>query len=127
MDSGYYGNGYYFTTYPHYGAHYIKWRPVQQENGGFHYQAVGNTVKVTLSFLALGKSKEISDLSFQGKPCAPQHQSHYVRVTKKHFGSSSKLDFFPVSNEEKETADEIVVFETDQILPFFVVSYQRLK
>lgn len=124
-DDGYYGKGIYLTQQPKYGEHYTDLK--KKENGQF---------ELLLCWVLLGHPYAQNVVTI-GSPCKDGYDSHYVLVTKKKADSSfcqnnsdflavKNLDqFFPVIDEKQESVqgDEIVVFQSEQVLPRFVVKY----
>jgi hypothetical protein len=67
-----------------------------------------------------GEGAGFKDMSKHGKPCEEGYDSHVVHVRKRKREGSYHDDFFPDS-KENSTADELVVFHSNQILPWFLV------
>ena len=61
-----------------------------------------------------------------GSPCKKGYNSHYVLV--KNDDKTKSLDYQPC-NPETDVAeyDEVVVFDSDQVLPRYLVYYTRLE
>jgi hypothetical protein len=92
---------------------------------GFNFVQIGHTSKVLLSWILQGRLYEVTDMSKKGQPCEPGYDSHFVRVKNKRL-TNGITDFYPVKQGEQHTADEVVVFESNQILPWFLVHFQRI-
>jgi len=108
-DSGYFGQGYYFSSFPEYALSYS------------HQSCSANKpVHLIASYVCLGKSYEVKDMSFQGNPqLKPGYDSHYVRVVGPHF---YPLAMNPEYKGSYPVYDEYVVTETWRVLPRFVIT-----
>jgi hypothetical protein len=129
LDAGYYGKGYYLTTYPQYAVHYINIASMSKDT--FKMMDVGSIRKIIGGYVIPGMKKKIEDLSEFGLPKDENDgfDSHMVRVKKirKQTENVDMIDFFPIKDKGDEQADEIVVFDTRQFLPCFEISLKRIK
>ena len=121
-DDGFYGRGMYFTSDLPYACKYAKETSLGPNIRVFVFSLIlpGNPYPVT--------ERPREPGSFLGQACKPGFQSHYTVV------ESKVIKFaFPTRNEEfatlkdLETADEVVIFETAQTLPLFVVIYDATE
>jgi len=128
LDPGWYGSGWYLTTYPQYAIHYINYKGVD-DKVGFKVMQVDETAKVVAGFVLPGKSYKITNMDFYGKELEEGYDSHIVRVKFQldKFFNTGKKDFFPVNDKNEELADEIVVSNKYQFLPCFEVTFKRTK
>ena len=121
MDKGYYGQGIYSTSDIDYASMYYSGK-------GRPWVCIvcvatpGNPYPVTEPpSAATGSSKP----SHEGMACVPGYQSHYTVVNRESIQSA-----YPTTSEDVEgdlqkrwVADELVLFESGQLLPLFMVSY----
>jgi hypothetical protein len=95
--------------------------------------------KILLSWCCLGKIWAQTKIDI-GRKCESGYDSHYTLVKKKklekefcEIKSFKKLtdpkegDFYPIVENEKPDADDICVFDSDQLLPFAVITYTAEK
>ncbi len=102
-DEGWFGKGIYLTQAPKYGQYYAN---NLQKEGNF---------SLLLCWTLLGKPfPVIDDKVKRGKNCEQGFTSHYTVVNDK---------FVPFSGNEKIHGDEVVIFQSDHILPRFIVKY----
>lgn len=107
-DEGWFGKGIYLTQAPKYGQYYVN--HCQQKEGNF---------SLLLCWTLLGKPFPVVDAQVKrGKNCEPGFTSHYTVVNE---------NFVPFSGKEKIHGDELVIFESDYILPRFIVKYSLSK
>jgi hypothetical protein len=124
-DPGYYGKGYYLTTYPQYAVHYVN--IAVQSTERFKLMDVGSTRKIIGGYCIPGKKKKIEDMKEFGKLKDENDgfDSHMIRVKKQEIRMVE--DFFPTINKDDEDADEIVVFDSRQFLPCFEITLKRTQ
>lgn len=123
LDAGYYGQGTYFTSQISYARSYNK---SGRAGRVFLVSLVipGNAFPIAetpLNILedAFGKVQLTPNAAgFYGKPCQRGYQSHYTLIDKKDIKMA-----FPVEGEydPKNHADEVVIFDSTQSLPLFLV------
>ena len=132
LDDGYFGRGIYFTSSMEYAAKYTN----STKRGKVFLLSLvitGNTFPVTehpfkekqgggIEHMSdeNGKKKPVlNPLGFLEKACRAGYQSHYTVVD-----SRNVLTAFPFREKEldpEKTANEIVVFDSAQILPLFLI------
>jgi hypothetical protein len=125
LDPGYYGKGYYLTTYPQYAVHYVN--IAAQSTERFKLMDVESTRKIIGGYCIPGKKKKIEDMTEFGKLKDENDgfDSHMIRVKKQEIRKVE--DFFPTINKDDEDADEIVVFDSRQFLPCFEITLKRTQ
>ena len=122
-DAGFYGQGIYFTSNINYARQYAKKVPNEEQKViVLCLVTPGNTFPITEQpYLPNGKR---NPKGFLGKPCLPGYQSHFTIVKSGNIASA-----YPVDSLEADpaatatataTADELVIFETAQVVPLFV-------
>jgi len=117
-DGGYYGSGIYFTSNMSYASSYAERNP-KGRVFLITLVTVGNPFPVTEDpFVEEDGVMVKNPESFHGQACRPGYQSHFVRVH-----STGERRGKPVLEEcdPKFTADEVVVFESSQALPLFLI------
>jgi hypothetical protein len=90
----------------------------------------GERFQLILSNVIMGKTLTITDMSYYGKPCKPGYNSHSLIVTKQPGGAKPPPFLYrvvrkiPVIHKALSLpyGDEIVVFDTKQVLPTYIVS-----
>jgi len=136
LDEGYYGKGIYVTSDIDYALLYAR-QPAVRDGSKILILGValpGNAYPVTEPpFLITRDEKTLQQLKttnpngFLGKPFQNGYQSHYTVVESEKVSTA-----FPTSRPDFETgsqktADELVLFETDQFLPLFIVYYDLMS
>jgi hypothetical protein len=115
LDSGWYGKGYYQTTFPEYGMNYIKY-PKKPEPG--------NTYTLVGSYFNPGRVKTVATRCV-GEEIASGFDGHYVKVNQKGFPSTPHQ-----GNKDKEGsilyggveyADEYCISDGRRIYPRFLI------
>lgn len=129
LDGGWFGSGLYVTTQPQYAAHYTKYQGVDPSSMGLKFPIeVRESMQIIGGFCIPGMKKSISDFS-QYKKDDPKNgcDAHFVRVTFKKLQNVE--NFFPINKSlnEQEQADEIVLFNSSQFLPCFLLTIRRTK
>ncbi|UJR13200.1 hypothetical protein I4U23_000222 [Adineta vaga] len=97
-DSGWYGQGIYFSNSP--------WK------ASFYAKPKSKIVYLICSLVRLGKTLEIKDKSFEGKPMAPDYDSHYVQT---------RRDGYPIELGEIPVFEEYVIKKNEQIMPLYII------
>jgi len=108
LDAGWYGTGYYSTTYPEYAAQYAPFHNLVE---------VGKPFSLIVCYVYTGVVKEI-DTQLSGD-IAPNFDSHHVKV--------SPPLFKPTTPKDTVIYDEYVVRESSQILPFYIIRLKRIS
>jgi len=122
-DDGYFGNGIYFTQFLSYSDKYMQ---LNEQKG-----KIKRGMPFILSWVIMGKVYPVvertdSPNTLLGTPCKPGYDSHYVLV-KNTDPSQLGLDYQPCNPEDSvPDYDEVVVFDKDQVLPRYLVYYNRL-
>jgi len=127
LDSGWYGKSLYVSSHPQYAAHYIHYQGTDPSSKGFKFPvSVGQDLELIAGFCIPGKKAKIQDFAQYNKSAPKDNsQAHFVRVAfKKQYGAEN---FFPINDNQKETADEIVLFDSAQFLPCFLMTLKRTK
>ncbi|KAL0482080.1 MAPKKK protein [Acrasis kona] len=129
-DPGYYGKAIYMTQEPSYGSYYTSQKA--KEEGEF---------ELLLCWATIGRPYAVTKVEL-GRPQEEGYDSHYVVVRHRqpvrdvfvHEADFKKLEnngeaHYPIRNfeEEKVQGDEIAIFDSDQALPRFIVSYKVLQ
>ncbi|CAF3879648.1 unnamed protein product [Adineta steineri] len=102
-DSGWYGQGTYFSSSPKYCASYA----------GSSYNSITYLI---CSLVKLGKVYHVKDMLYQGKPMRSDADTHYVKVDTSGSPTNAKHSFF----------EEFVIKKSDQILPLYLVGLRRI-
>ena len=130
IDAGYYGSGFYFTRYPRYSDYYI--------SGCKQFARAGDDgASFLMSYVACGRpfpvtqhpGPPVNRTPLEGQPCnqqspcgggAGRHDSHYVCV---------KFDgqYFPCPPREQPDYDEIIIFNSDVVLPVAAFEFKRRR
>jgi hypothetical protein len=139
LDPGYFGEGFYLTRYPRYSDYYINGfslskRKIENGNILMCYAALGRPYPVTQDpFSPPDNTKgPPAQMSPCGRACGAEcgfsssdgidsHDSHYVTV-KLHPKAGQ---YFPCPLRQEPDFDEIVVFNTNRILPAAYVTFHR--
>ncbi|CAF1153154.1 unnamed protein product [Adineta steineri] len=103
-DSGWYGQGVYFSSSPKYCATYAGSTP-----NGIMY--------LICSLIKLGEVYHVKDMSYQGKPMRTDSDTHYVKVN--HSGH-------PI-NAEHSFFEEFVIKQSEQILPLYIIGLRQVQ
>lgn len=154
-DPGFFGHGLYFTRYPRYiqtsdeigmggseFCHIVKpshcfFRYSDYYISGFKHFAEpdSTTASFLMSFVACGRPFPVTEIRgnstpLMGKHCNEQsqccggsghHDSHYVSVKRR--GSA----YYPCRSREEPDYDEIVVFNTHDVLPVALFEFKRRR
>lgn len=127
LDLGWYGQGIYFTNRMAYASVYS----TPTNDGSLVFvlglACPGNALPVTETpFLGPPSQRMSNPQGFLGKPCQRGYQSHYAVVD---FSSSSTIpQGYPLKEPPTEKSfDELVVFESAQVLPLFLVYVNKAK
>jgi len=129
-DPGYYGKAIYLTQEPSYGSYYTSQKA--KEEGAF---------ELLLCWAVIGRPYAVTKVEL-GRPKEEGYDSHYIVVRHKpptrdifveekdfkaleHAGEQH----YPIRSfeEEKVEGDELAIFDSDQTLPRFIVSYKVLQ
>lgn len=103
-DPGFFGPGVYFSQYPAYGSAYAEKRR-------------SNTL--ILSWVLMGTTYPVTEEPMTLNNLVPGYDSHYAIVDSK-FGR-------PIHPSDPPGYDEIVVFQKKQILPRYVIHFERVE
>lgn len=103
-DSGWYGQGTYFSSSPKYSATYAG-----SHSNGIMYLICG--------LVKLGNVYHVKDMSYMGKPMRSDSDTHYVRVTASGHPTNETHAFF----------EEFVIKQSDQILPLYIVGLRQVN
>ena len=132
LDDGYYGRGIYFTSSMKYAAKYAT--PTKRGKVFLLSLVItGNVFPVTehpfiekpdgvIEYMSdeNGKTKPVPNpQGYLGKACRAGHQSHYTVVDSRNISTA-----FPFKEEKIDlaiTSNEIVIFDSTQILPLFLI------
>ena len=124
-DSGWYGQGIYFTSklsYASYFSQALDPKPgIESENQTKEVEKV-----FLLSLVVPGNAYPVTEThtdqagGYFGKPCKPGYQSHYVITNHTGVGGPFKGEFDFTSNA---VANELVVFRGAQTLPICILYY----
>jgi hypothetical protein len=126
LDPGWFGKGFYLTTYPQYAIHYIKVADINPKTR-FNIMPVGETRKIIAGYVIPGKKHKITDLKKLGQTKEEGYDSHMARVRIQFDKKYQREDFFPIFNQSEEMADEIIIFKPAQYLPCFEITLKRTK
>lgn len=103
-DSGWYGQGLYFSSSPRYCATYA---------GSF-----GSEVMYLIcSLIKLGEVYSVKDMSYNGKPMHSNCNTHYVKVSASGSPTDAVDGFF----------EEFVIKESNQVLPLYIIGLRGVK
>ncbi|CAF1206708.1 unnamed protein product [Adineta steineri] len=103
-DSGWYGQGTYFSSSPSYCASYA----------GSHSNGI---MYLICSLVKLGNTCTVTDMSYMGKPMRSDSDTHYVKVTQSGSPTNATHSFF----------EEFVIKQSDQILPLYIVGLRQVN
>ncbi|CAF1340328.1 unnamed protein product, partial [Didymodactylos carnosus] len=103
-DSGWYGQGIYFSSSPEYCVTYA-----EKSSGSSIMYLICSLVKV-------GNSHTVKDMFYEGKPMHAGSDSHYVKVDAKGYPTKADNSFF----------EEFVIKKSDQILPLYIVGLRKV-
>lgn len=107
IDSGWFGNGTYFTQFIGYGDKYSRFRQT----------FFSGKIPLIMSFAMLGNPFPVTERMDQSK-LVEGYDSHYVLLKQ----SKGKMSYLPLeSADEIPDYDEIVIFNPDQILPRYLL------
>jgi len=130
LDQGYYGKGIYFTSSLEYSLQYspedkVVIIAITLPGNSFpvieHPFLIDNITGTVL--LDSNKKRIINPEGYLGHSCKSGYQSHYSIVTRRNLNEAYPLSL-NVNFDEKEHADELVVFQDLQALPLFIVYCQ---
>ena len=103
-DSGWYGQGIYFSSSPKKALNYAK--------------PSLNISYLICSLVSLGKMLTVGDKQYKGKPMHPDYDSHYVPI---------RIDGEPVSQGELPVFEEFVIKRSDQIMPLYIIGMLKVS
>ena len=123
-DEGYYGKGIYFTSSMEYASRYStkttkgKVFILSLVISGNSFPIIEHPFKYIQN--ENGEIKKYkNEKGFLGQACRPGYQSHYTIVETK--GTSIGYPTLKTQIDPNKTADELVIFEGNQILPLFLI------
>lgn len=103
-DSGWFGQGTYFSSSPQYCATYAG-----SGSTGIMY--------LICSLVKLGSIYPVKDMSYLGKPMRTDSDTHYVKVSAGGSPTNAEHSFF----------EEFVIKRSDQILPLYIVGLRKVN
>jgi len=115
-NEAYYGDGFSFSQYPHQAIRLLRNNPVSDPVLVLNWVALGHVYSATEEPSVLPSVDTLT-----GKPCKNGYDSHFVILI------PDGLIDYPVGVNEEPTADEVVIFALDRILPKYIYTLKKIE